>query len=332
VFSLASHHTFAFPYFAKDVISITQNEELAKFLTNFSLTKLIILGEGSNTVFLENYDGLILQPCFKGIRCTSNESHYLLKIGAGENWHKFVLWCTEQKIHGLENLALIPGTVGAAPIQNIGAYGVEIAKFVAKVDYYDLCDGQYKSLNGQECKFGYRDSIFKNVLAGKVIITSVSFAIPKVWQAVVEYGELKSLKAPSAQNILNKVVELRKSKLPDPAKIGNAGSFFKNPVIDKSLFESLQAVWPLLPAYPVNTKKVKVPAAWLIDQLGFKGQKIGGVACHTQQALVLTNDGTGTGEQLLELARKIKAKVFSEFSIELENEVRLIGKHGPVSL
>ena len=291
-----------------------------------------ILGEGSNTVFLEDYQGTVIKPAFMGINIEHTDTHYQLKVGAGENWHQLVLWCTQHQIYGLENLALIPGTVGAAPIQNIGAYGIEIEKFIHQVDYYDLSERCHKSLDSLGCEFAYRDSVFKNRLADQVVITSVTFGIPKNWQAVMHYGELKQLSEPNALDILNKVVAVRQSKLPDPAKIGNAGSFFKNPVIALNHYTKLQQTWPCIPSYPVDTDKVKVPAAWLIDQLGFKGKKIGGIGCHPNQALVLTNDGSGTGEQLLQLARAIKASVLSEFSIVLENEVRLIGKTGPVIL
>jgi len=267
-----------------------------------------------------------------GVDLVHTDTHYLLKVGASENWHKLVLWCMQHQIYGLENLALIPGTVGAAPIQNIGAYGVEIKQFIHQVDYYDLSEQTHKSLDSPSCEFAYRDSIFKQRLAGHIVITGVTFTIPKRWEAVTHYGELKGLIEPCAIDIFNKVVQVRQDKLPDPSKIGNAGSFFKNPVITLGLYNRLQQTWPSIPSYPVGINHVKVPAAWLIDQLGFKGKKVGGIGCHPDQALVLTNDGSGTGEQLLQLARDIRDTVFIEFSIMIENEVRLIGKNGPVAL
>lgn len=300
---------------------------------NLNFSAFYILGEGSNTVFLEDYQGTVIRPAFMGVDLKHTDTHYLLKVGAGENWHQLVLWCMQNQIYGLENLALIPGSVGAAPIQNIGAYGVEIEQFIHQVDFYDLNKQCHKSLGRQSCEFAYRDSVFKNDLADKVVITSVTFAIPKIWQAVEHYGELRELSEPSAMDIFNKVIEVRQSKLPDPKKIGNAGSFFKNPIISLEQFNQLQKTWPSMPSYALdNIEKVKVPAAWLIDTLGFKGKKIGGIACHPNQPLVLTNDGSGTGEELLALARSIQSAVSKEFSIELENEVRLIGKNGPVVL
>jgi len=332
VYSLASLHSFGFPSSAHAILSIDVVTELQARLSQLNNAAFYILGEGSNTVFLEDYQGTVIKPAFMGIDLEHTDTHYLLKVGAAENWHQLVLWCMQHQIYGLENLALIPGTVGASPIQNIGAYGVEVKQFIHHVEYYDLSEHHHKILDSQGCEFAYRDSVFKKRLADEVVITAVTFVIPKVWQAVVHYGELQALSEPSAMDIFNKVVEVRQSKLPDPAKIGNAGSFFKNPIITLNHFIQLQQTWPSIPSYPVNEIKVKVPAAWLIDQLGFKGKKIGGIGCHPTQALVLTNDGSGTGEQLLQLARAIKAAVLSEFSIVLENEVRLIGKNGPVIL
>jgi len=313
-------------------MSIDVAADLKAKLSHLNNAVFYILGEGSNTVFLEDYQGTIIKPAFMGIDFKQTDTHYMLKVGASENWHQLVLWCMQHQIYGLENLGLIPGTVGATPIQNIGAYGVEVEQFIHHVDYYDLSEQSHKSLDSLSCEFAYRDSVFKKRLAGQVVITSVTFAIPKRWQAIMHYGELKELLAPNAMDIFNTVVEVRKTKLPDPAKINNAGSFFKNPIIALDHYTKLQEKWPSMPSYPVDLDKVKVPAAWLIDQLGFKGKKVGGIRCHPTQALVLTNDGSGTGEQLLKLARAIRDAVLGEFSIMMENEVRLIGKNGPVIL
>jgi UDP-N-acetylmuramate dehydrogenase len=332
VYSLESLHSFGFPSSAHAMLSIDVVTELQARLSPLNNAAFYILGEGSNTVFLEDYQGTVIRPAFMGIELEHTDTHYLLKVGATENWHQLVLWCMQHQIYGMENLALIPGTVGASPIQNIGAYGVEVKEFIHYVEYYDLSEHNHKILDSQGCEFAYRDSVFKKRLADQVVITAVTFLIPKVWKAVVDYGELQALSEPTAIDIFNKVVEVRQRKLPDPTKIGNAGSFFKNPVITLNHFIQLQYIWPSIPSYPVNKIMVKVPAAWLIEQLGFKGKNIGGVGCHPSQALVLTNNGSGTGEQLLQLARAIKAAVLSEFSIVLENEVRLIGKNGPIIL
>lgn len=332
MYSLAPHHSFGLPSFADAFLSVNLPANLHDKLVELDNATFYILGEGSNTIFLENFQGTVINPKFMGINLEHTDTHFLLKVGAGENWHQLVLWCMQNNIYGFENLALIPGSVGATPIQNIGAYGIEIKKFIHHVEYYDLSAANYKSLDSKSCEFGYRDSVFKKRLSDKIIITGVTFAIPKDWQATVHYGELKELLQPSAHDIFKKVVELRKQKLPDPSKIGNAGSFFKNPVIALQLYTKLQQTWPSIPSYFFDATNVKIPAAWLIEQLGFKGKKLGGIGCHPHQALVLTNDGSGTGKQLLQLARTIKDAVLHEFSIELENEVRLIGKKGPVIL
>ena len=332
MYYLAPHHSFAFPSSARALLTLNLQDDLLDQLNGLANSIFYILGEGSNTVFLEDYQGTIIKPDFKGIELRQTNTHHMVKVGASENWHMLVSWCMQHQIYGFENLALIPGTVGAAPIQNIGAYGIEVEKFINHIEYFDLSDGSHKTLNSQDCEFTYRDSVFKKRLADKVVIISVTFAIPKNWQPVVHYGELKKLSNPSAMDIFNKVVEVRQYKLPDPQKIGNAGSFFKNPIVGKEFFEKLQQSWLHIPSYPVDNESVKIPAAWLIDKLGFKGKKVGGISCHPKQALVLTNDGKGTGEQLLKLARDIKQAVLDEFSIVLENEVRLIGKNGPIFL
>ncbi|MGK0305634.1 MAG: UDP-N-acetylmuramate dehydrogenase [Gammaproteobacteria bacterium] len=332
MFSLVSYHSFGFSCSAKTMVSIEKSIDLPKQFNLLKNSQFYILGEGSNTVFLDDFQGTIVKIDLQGIVQNDSASHHIIKVGAGQNWHQFTEWCLDHHIYGLENLALIPGSVGAAPIQNIGAYGVEVERFIHKVEYFDLDDHQFKTIFHQDCEFGYRESVFKKQSGLNVVITSVEFSVPKLWKAISYYGELKELINPSPNDIFNKVVEVRQSKLPDPAKIGNAGSFFKNPVITLKHYIRLQQTWPSIPSYPVNKTKVKVPAAWLIDQLGFKGKNIGGIGCHPTQALVLTNDGSGTGEQLLQLARAIKAAVLSDFSIVLENEVRLIGKNGPVIL
>ncbi|WP_299085050.1 UDP-N-acetylmuramate dehydrogenase [uncultured Paraglaciecola sp.] len=332
MYSLASLHSFGFPSSAKAIVFIKAVSELQVQLSHLDNSPFYILGEGSNTVFLEDYLGTVVSPAFMGIELSNTDTHYMLEVGASENWHQFVLWCMEHQIYGFENLALIPGTVGAAPIQNIGAYGIEVERFVHRVKYFDLEEKTHHSIASSDCEFAYRDSVFKNKLANKAMITSVIFAIPKNWRGVTHYGELQHMEKATALDIFKKVVEVRRCKLPDPATIGNAGSFFKNPVINMRQFTQLQQVWPSIPSYLISTESVKIPAAWLIEQLGFKGKKIGGVACHPKHALVLTNDGSGTGKQLLQLARAIKLAVRREFSIELENEVRLIGKNGPIIL
>ncbi|WP_340678204.1 UDP-N-acetylmuramate dehydrogenase [Paraglaciecola sp.] len=332
MYPLQTLHTFGLHACAQEIEYIHSLAQAKKMLNNLAGRSYYILGEGSNTVFLEDFTGSVLKVAIKGIALQEHPEHYELHVGAGENWHELVEWCLDRDINGFENLALIPGTVGAAPIQNIGAYGVEIEQFIQSVEYLCLLTGELKSLSREECQFGYRDSIFKQQLAGKFIIGMVKFRLAKRWQANAEYAELKALDNPSAKQIFAKVVEVRQAKLPDPKKVGNAGSFFKNPIIPIVLYQNLLQRFTSLPSYPVDKQHVKVPAAWLIDKLGFKGKYIGGIHCHASQPLVLTNNGSGTGEDLLSLAKQIKQAVKHEFSIELENEVQLVSNSGLVNV
>lgn len=295
-------------------------------------TEYLVLGEGSNTVFVEDYPYMIICNKIKGIKLSESESDYQLEVGAGENWHELVSFCMQNDVGGFENLALIPGTVGASPIQNIGAYGVEIERFIEKVEFLDTTTLRLKSFSKQECKFAYRESVFKRQKLNHRIITRVFFRLPKRYTLVTSYGPLSHLSSPSPKRIFEEVVSIRQSKLPDPQKLGNAGSFFKNPVISTSHFIELSKIYPTMPSYEVNAQEVKIPAAWLIDTLGFKGKKVGNIACHINQPLVLVNLGDGKGSELLTLAREIRDAVKNTFNIELENEVRLMGKKGRVIL
>ncbi|MDF2178577.1 UDP-N-acetylmuramate dehydrogenase [Aliiglaciecola sp. CAU 1673] len=325
--SLNSFHTFGLSANAKNLVRLTDVDQL------IPAEPFYILGEGSNTIFLEDYEGCILQVCLKGVEITEHNDHYMVRVAAGENWHQLVIHLLQEKIFGLENLALIPGTVGAAPIQNIGAYGRELADFCHSVETLHLQNGEKTAIAAVDCQFGYRDSIFKQSEALALLITHVNLRFDKEWKPHNQYGELQALgEAPSPLEIYNKVVEVRQSKLPDPAKVGNAGSFFKNPVVEGDLFRLLKAKWAEIPGYSQEGGRVKIPAAWLIDTLGFKGKTVGGIACHAKQPLVLINQNHGTGQELLTLARDIRDSVYREFGIVLENEVRLMGKLGLITL
>ena len=328
MYPLQARHTFGLYSQTSNLITIQDN----CFSNIDTQGPVWILGQGSNCVFVDDFEGTILHINSKGIDIKEYEASFEVAVQAGEDWHKLVMMLLNHGIYGAENLALISGTVGAAPIQNIGAYGIEVERFIQTVKFIELGSGLNHMLTREECKFGYRDSIFKQQLANQVVITEVVFCFPKDSQVCAEYGELQGLNKPTAKDIFDKVIEIRTAKLPDPAKIGNAGSFFKNPVIKTSLVEQLKQQWHKLPFFKVDDKHVKVPAAWLIDQSGFKGKKVGGIQCHPSQPLVLTNDGSGNASELLALAREIQSTVKNNFSISLENEVRLIGKAGMISL
>lgn len=327
--SLAPLHTFGLDTKAQRLLAISDLSQLHALNDK----PYYILGEGSNTIFLEDYEGSVLQVKLSGIEIQQHEHHFDVSVAAGENWHALVQKLMSAKIFGAENLALIPGTVGAAPIQNIGAYGVELADLCHSVQAIDLQTGEKLSFTNSECLFGYRDSVFKRQEMSESLITAVVLRFPKGRPVSAEYGELKLLGPdPSPYDIFNKVVEVRQHKLPDPRVLGNAGSFFKNPVIANEHYLLLKDSWPDIPGFRVGGEQTKVPAAWLIDRLGFKGKTIGGVACHANQPLVLVNKGNGTSADLLGLARQIRDDVLAEFAIELENEVRLVGEKGLLRL
>lgn len=329
---LKSHHTFGLNASCNEITTVESLDGLLKTLNELENQSYMFIGEGSNTVFVDDYAGTILVNHLKGISLFEDADFYHLNVASGENWHEFVVYCTERGIHGFENLALIPGTVGAAPIQNIGAYGIEVETFIHSVEFLDVATNMLGYFNKKECQFAYRDSVFKKDRQGERIILAVNFAIPKHNITVASYGPLLQLNEPTPLDIFNTVVKTRKEKLPDPQIMGNAGSFFKNPVIALHHYLRIQNDYPDIPCYPAESGNVKVPAAWLIDTLGFKGKQLGGIKCHDKQALVLVNLSQGSGRDLLTLAREIKSAVAESFDIMLDNEVRLIGRDGLVSL
>lgn len=328
--SLQPYSTFGLQTTCQSVVSFSSADEFidayAKHPINY------IVGGGSNSIFLEDFDGALLVNNIKGISHFDDDKYHYISAGAGENWHELVSMCMQNGWYGFENLALIPGSVGAAPIQNIGAYGVEINQFIESVIAIAIESGEQMRLSVDDCQFGYRDSIFKHDLAGKALITQVNFVLPKQYSLATSYGELAALSNPTALDVYNKVIEIRKSKLPDPAQLGNAGSFFKNPVIAKAHFDTLISQYNDMPGYVVSPQLMKVPAAWLIDQAGFKGKVLNGVRCHPTQPLVLTNLGNALGDDVRTMATNIIASVSDKFDISLEPEVRLVGSQGIVSL
>jgi UDP-N-acetylmuramate dehydrogenase len=328
--SLQPYHTFGLSAQCQKISTFKDEEQFFRAQSQYSTNW--ILGGGSNTLFLKDYDGQVLLNCMTGIEHKDTLHHHIIRVAGGENWHQFVSTCLQRGWYGLENLALIPGTVGASPIQNIGAYGIEVGKYIALVEGVDINTKKRFQFRQDECEFAYRDSIFKRKLAASLLITHVTFALPKDYQPVVTYGELAALESLHAQAIYDTVIAVRKRKLPDPKELGNSGSFFKNPVIQTSDYLKLQTKYDKVPGYTLSDTEVKVPAAWLIDTLGFKGKSIGGVRCHPNQPLVLTNIAQATGQDVIDLASAIIAKVLAKFAIVLEPEVRLVGRNGLVTL
>lgn len=329
--SLKPYNTFAIDVSANVFVTVENENDLTAFLKSNYTNPLLILGGGSNLLFTKNFEGTVLKNEIKGVELVNQTNdHVVVKVGAGENWHKFVLHTLKQNWYGLENLSLIPGTVGAAPIQNIGAYGVEIKDFFSHLDCVAIADGEKKTFLHEECKFQYRNSIFKNIAKGKYIITHVYFKLLKAEKLSVEYGAIKetlkknNITTLSAKAISDAVIEIRQSKLPDPKKIGNSGSFFKNPEIKTIDFINLKKQYPNLPGYKVSEEITKVPAGWLIEQAGWKGKRLDQIGVHDKQALVLVNYGKGNGNDIKNLALEIQTSVKEKFGIHIEPEVNIL--------
>ncbi len=293
----------------------------------------LFLGKGSNMLFTQPYEGMVIINRLMGKTITEEDEHYLLHIAGGEDWPDLVKWCVEQGMGGVENLALIPGCAGSAPIQNIGAYGLELQDICEYVDILDLDSFEIKRMSAEECQFGYRDSIFKHELYEKCFITAVGLKLPKQWQAINQYGPLQSIPEEelSPLSIFERVCQVRMEKLPDPAKVGNAGSFFKNPVISQVHYDLLIQQHSNMVAYPTQNG-MKVAAGWLIDQCGLKGASVKGAQVNPLQALVLTNVNNCSADDVVELASLVKKTVWDKYQIELEHEVRFMNRTGETNL
>lgn len=329
--NLAPFTTFAVEAKTAYFASFTTIEELKKLLSEVKDRKLLILGGGSNILFRNNFDGVTLHNKIQGISTVKEDENYIvLKVGAGEVWHDFVLYTLSKGWGGVENLSLIPGSVGASPMQNIGAYGVEIKDVFESLEAVEISSGELRTFSHEECQFGYRESVFKKSLKDKYVITSVSYRLSKHPVLNTSYGaienELKSMGIlhPTIQDVSKAVIAIRQSKLPDPKEIGNAGSFFKNPIISLSHFEKLKKEYPEIPSYKVSEVEVKVPAGWLIDKAGWKGKTIQNYGVHKKQALVLVNYGKASGEDIYELSEKIIKDIELRYGILLEREVNII--------
>jgi len=324
-FPLQTLNSLNVPAVSAEIFFPTSVKELS-VIPRAQVAKAYILGEGTNTLFCQAKAPIIIKPNLKGIDVTETDAAFHVSVACGENWHELVLFCLNRGIYGLENLALIPGSVGAAPVQNIGAYGIEVGDFIERVTWFDFAKQQLVDLTQAQCQFGYRDSIFKHALSGKGLITQVHFLLPKAWQAVNNYQGLKQLVPPvTPQAIMAKVIELRQAKLPEPKSLPNAGSFFKNPIVSTEVFQSLQQQHPTMPFYRQDSGDIKLAAGWLIEQAGLKGFRQGGVGVHQHQALVIVNYSGAAGETIAAFAALIQQKVLTKFNIPLVPEVRFIG-------
>lgn len=330
--SLKPFNTFNLDVQATQIVIANTAEELIAAWQETQRKQLpaLLIGEGSNILFLEDFAGIAIINRLKGITLKEREEAWHLHVGAGENWHKLVQHTLETGLPGLENLAMIPGCVGSAPIQNIGAYGVELKNVCDYVDLLDLSSGKTMRLTAEECQFGYRDSVFKHHYQQGYAITAVGIRLPKKWVPVLTYGELNKFMADSvtAQEIFDSVCRTRSSKLPAPEKMGNAGSFFKNPVVSAEVADKIVDLYPDIPLYPQADGTRKLAAGWLIDRCDLKGFSIGGAAVHLQQALVLINQNQASGSDIVALAHEVRQRVGAKFNVWLEPEVRFVGAQG----
>jgi UDP-N-acetylmuramate dehydrogenase len=332
-FSLTPYNTFGIQAKARYFFEVKNIEELRTLITTSPYKDMpkLLLGGGSNLLFTQDFEGLVIKMSIKGVEVIrEDDEHVWLKAGAGEVWHEFVLHTIKAGYCGLENLSLIPGSVGAAPMQNIGAYGAEIKDFFDQLEAMEIANGNVKSFTHSECDFGYRHSVFKTSLKDQYIITSVTFKLSKNESFNISYGAIQQtleemgVQELSIKAISDAVIQIRQSKLPDPKMIGNAGSFFKNPYVSRHLYEKLKTQFPEMPAYELPDDRVKVPAGWLIEQCGWKGKVVGNTGVHSKQALVLVNHGNAKGLEVKELALNIQASVKEKFGIELSPEVNII--------
>ena len=332
-YSLERHNTFHLNVKTRWFMEYNNEEELVRILKDeyVSSFEKVHIGSGSNLLFLHDYRGVVLHSAIKGMAIVDEDDENVsIRVGAGELWDDLVAFAVKNGWGGIENLSLIPGEVGAAAIQNIGAYGVEIKDTFYELDAMSLEDGSLTTFSREDCKFGYRDSIFKREAKNKFVIVSVTFQLSKKPALNTSYGaieqELKAMKVQNAgiREISQAVINIRSSKLPDPAKIGNAGSFFKNPEVEISFYEKLKSEYPDLVGYKTGNNKMKLAAGWLIEQCGWKGKVSGHVGMHKQQALVLVNYGGATGSELIEHARAVQSSVREKFGVELEMEVNVL--------
>ncbi|MBS2098602.1 UDP-N-acetylmuramate dehydrogenase [Carboxylicivirga linearis] len=329
--NLKSYNTFGLSVNATELAECSSLDDLIEVinLLNTDPKPYLVIGGGSNLLFSKDFKGLIIHPTIKGIEIIEeDDNHVWIKAGAGEEWDDLVAYCVMNNYYGLENLSYIPGNVGASPVQNIGAYGVEVKDCIEIVNGVFIKDGKLFTMNNVDCKFDYRYSVFKGELKNKVIVSSVVFKLKKSAKLNLSYGPVKEevMKKGTAdlQTLRETIIDIRKSKLPEPSEMGNAGSFFKNPIIQRSKFEELIKVFPQMPHYIISDDLVKIPAGWLIDTSGWKGKSIGGAAVHEKQALVLINKNNALAQDIINLSNTIISDIRNRFQISLEPEVNII--------
>ncbi len=331
-FSLKKYNTFGIEAKAKQFVAVHSLEDLKTVLQQNKSEPKFVLGGGSNMLLTRDIQALVIHIDLKGKKVLKEDDDFVwVESQAGENWHEFVLWTIDQNFGGLENMSLIPGNVGTTPVQNIGAYGTEIKDTFVSCEAITIATQVKKTFSKEDCHFGYRESIFKQEVKDQYIITSVVFKLTKRNHKInTSYGDItkelekQNVTTPTLKDVSNAVIAIRQSKLPDPAALGNSGSFFKNPIIPKEQYEKAHALHPEMPHYVVSETEVKVPAGWLIEKTGFKGKRFGDAGIHKNQALVLVNYGNATGQEILAVSRDIQSTVLKEFGIAIEAEVNII--------
>jgi UDP-N-acetylmuramate dehydrogenase len=329
--SLKSLNTFGIEATARYFSRFSSVQELDSIFKEYKEIPFLIMGGGSNMLLTQDFDGIVLRNAIMGKSILEETpDSVLVKIGAGENWHEFVLWAVENEFGGIENMSLIPGSVGASPMQNIGAYGVEIKDVFDHLFAYHIESGETHRFSLDECQFGYRESVFKRKLKNQYVISEVCFQLEKNRKVNTTYGAIKqelennSVSTPTIRDVSNAVIAIRQSKLPNPAELGNAGSFFKNPVVDVAIADAILEKYPSAPVYPVENGKKKLAAGWLIEQAGWKGKTVGTCGVHKLQALVLVNYGGSTGNQIYDLSTAIISDIQEKFGVTLEREVNIL--------
>ncbi|PJJ11063.1 UDP-N-acetylmuramate dehydrogenase [Flavobacterium sp. 1] len=331
-FSLKNYNTFGIEAKAEQFVAVHSVSELKSILEQNKNQKKFVLGGGSNMLLTKNIEALVIHIDLKGKKIIKDNADFVwIESQAGENWHQFVLWAIDQNFGGLENMSLIPGNVGTTPVQNIGAYGTEIKDTFVSCEAINIETQEIRIFNKEECNFGYRESIFKNEVKDQYIITSVVFKLTKQNHKInTSYGDItaelakNNITTPSLKDVSNAVITIRKSKLPDPAELGNSGSFFKNPILLKSDFEPIHQKFPEMRFFDISETEVKIPAGWLIEQSGLKGKRFGDAGIHKNQALVLVNYGNATGQEILNVSKTVQNTVFNTFGIHIEAEVNII--------
>ncbi|MCC9017041.1 UDP-N-acetylmuramate dehydrogenase [Flavobacterium lipolyticum] len=331
-FSLKNYNTFGIEAKARQFVAVHTVAELKTILEENKDEQKFILGGGSNMLLTKDIDALVVHIDLKGKTILKEDDDFVwVESQAGETWHDFVLWTIDNNFGGLENMSLIPGNVGTTPVQNIGAYGTEIKDTFVSCEAINIATQEMKTFTNTDCKFGYRESVFKNEVKDQYIITSVIYKLTKRNHKInISYGDItaelakNNITAPTLKDVSNAVIAIRQSKLPDPKELGNSGSFFKNPILLKSDFEKIHQKFPEMKYYEVSETEVKVPAGWLIEQAGFKGKRFGDAGIHKNQALVLVNYGNATGQEILAVSKDVQKTVFDTFGIQIEAEVNVI--------